>query len=297
MPSPKDFGHIFRVAFTDLRNNDPLRMASATAFFTTFALPAILIIFIQIFGLVLDPKIISDHLFEHLADILGTPGVNQIKETLIGFRKLANNWFITIGGFIFLMFVATTLFKVIRDSLNQLWSIRVHPDSGVRFSIVGRLRSMAVIMLAGLLFLASLVVEGVQALLLDYINEIWKGSATVLYAILNQLVSTTIVIIWFTIVFRYLGNGHPPRKVAIAGGIFTGILFTIGKLILGLLLGYSNIDNIYGASGSFVLVLLFVFYASFILYFGATFTKAWGEYTGKSILAGKKAYKYEVREV
>jgi membrane protein len=297
MPSLKQFATILRTALRELKGNDPLRMASATAFFTTFALPAILIIFIQIFGLVLDPKAISDHLFEHLSDILGEPGVNQIKETLIGFRKLANNWFITIGGFIFLMFVATTLFKVIRDSLNQLWNIRVHSDSGVRFSIVARLRSMAVIMLAGLLFLASLVVEGLQALLLDYINEVWKGSATVLYAIVNQLVSTTIVIVWFTVVFRYLSNGHPTRNVAIAGGIFTGILFTIGKLILGVLLGYSNIGNIYGASGSFVLVLLFVFYASFILYFGATFTKAWGELAGKPILPGKKAYKYEVREV
>jgi len=98
-------------------------------------------------------------------------------------------------------------------------------------------------------------------------------------------------------VFRYLGNGHPVRNVAIAGGIFTGILFTLGKLILGLLLGYSNINNIYGASGSFVLVLLFVFYASFILYFGATFTKAWGEFMQKPISPGKKAYKYEVREI
>lgn len=293
----KQFARVLRTAFQDLQINDPLRMASATAFFTTFALPAILIIFIQIFGLVLNPKTISDHLFEHLSEILGEPGVNQIKETLIGFRKLANNWFITIGGFIFLMFVATTLFKVIRESLNQLWSIRVHPHSGVGFSIVGRLRSMAVIMLAGLLFLASLLVEGVQALLLGYINEVWKGSATFIYAIVNQLVSTTIVIIWFTIVFRYLSNGHPTRKVAIAGGVFTGILFTIGKLVLGVLLGYSNIDNIYGASGSFVLVLLFVFYSSFILYFGATFTNAWGEIHNKPITPGKNAYKYEMKEV
>lgn len=284
-------------ALGDLKNNDPLRMAAATAFFTTFALPAILIIFIQIFGLVLDPQTISTHLFEHLAEILGEPGVNQIRDTLMGFRRLANNWFITIGGFIFLMFVATTLFKVIRNSLNQLWRIRVQARRGVRFTLTGRLRSLAVIMLAGLLFLASLLVEGVQALLLEYINEIWKGSTSLLYSVINQAVSALIVIVWFTIVFRYLGNGHPTRRVAIAGGIFTGLLFTLGKLVLGWLLGYGNIDTVYGASGSFVLVLLFVFYSSLILYLGATFTQAWGEYHHTPIKPGRNAYKYEMRKV
>jgi membrane protein len=280
-----------------LRSNDPLRLAAATAFFTTFALPAILIIFIQVFGLIIDPKILTDHLFDHLSLIVGEPSVQQIKGTLRGFRGLARNWFFTIGGFIFLVFVATTLFKVIRDSLNQLWSIKVHEHSGVRFSLRGRLISIAVIFLAGVLFLFGLMAEAVQALLLGYIHEVWAGSVSFLYIILNQLISVMIVTIWFTILFRFLGNGHPTWKVSLTGGIFTGVLFTIGKLILGWLLGYSNINNIYGASGSFVLVLLFVFYCSFILYLGGTFTYAWAEHVKKPIIPGRNAYRYKFTEV
>src|SRR5215218_2839152 len=132
------FMQTLRKALNILRSNDPLRLAAATAFFTTFALPAILIIFIQLFGLVLDPQILSDHLFEHLALILGRPGAEQVKGALHGFKGLANNWFITIGGFIFLVFVATTLFKVIKDSLNQLWCIKVHPHGGVGFGLRSR---------------------------------------------------------------------------------------------------------------------------------------------------------------
>jgi membrane protein len=250
-----------------------------------------------LFGLVVDPTTISVPLFEHLAIILGQPSVDQIKGTLMEFKKLANNWFITVVGFIFLLFVATTLFKVIRDSLNQLWNIKVHSGRSVGFRLRGRLRSMAVIILAGLLFLAILLAEAAQALLLEYIHEIWTGSTSLLYLILNQLLSVTVVTIWFTTIFRFLGNGHPTWKVAMIGGLFTGILFTIGKIILGLLLGYSNINNIYGASGSFVLVLLFVFYSSFILYFGAAFTYAWAEFMRNPIHAGKNAYRYEVKEI
>jgi membrane protein len=94
-----------------------------------------------------------------------------------------------------------------------------------------------------------------------------------------------------------LGDGHPTWRVALSGGIFTGVLFTIGKLILAWLLGFSNINNIYGASGSLVLVLLFVFYSSFILYLGASFTYAWGELTKKPILPGKNAYRFKFTEI
>lgn len=293
----RKFATVVRTALHILKNNDPLRLAAATAFFATFALPAILVILIQAFRLIVDPRTLSAHLFDHLALIVGADSVEQIRGTLRGFRRLATNWYIAIGGFIFLTFVATTLFKVIRDSLNQLWNIKVHSHSGVGFSLLERFRSIAVIMVAGLLFLVSLVAEGLQALLLGYLNELWAATVSGLYIVLNQLISMLVVTIWFTVLFRFISNGHPTWRVAFVGGLFTGVLFTIGKLILGWLLGYSNINNIYGASGSFVLVLLFVFYSSFILYLGGTFTYAWGEHVHKPIVPGKNAYKYELREV
>jgi membrane protein len=297
MPSLRELFGILKKAAVDLKNNDPLRMAAATAFFTTFALPAILIIFIQIFGLVVDPESFSDHLFEHLGSILGNSSADQIKQTLMGFRRLASNVFIGIGGFIFLVFVATTLFKVIRDSLNQLWNIKVYSGTGVKFKLQARIRAMLIIMISGLLFLTTILGEAVQALLLDYIKEIWAGSTSLLYALINQFISIMVVTIWFTLIFRLLANGRPVWKVAFSGGLFTGVLFTIGKLLLAWMLGFSNIDTIYGASGSIVLILLFVFYSSFILYFGATFTYAWAEYVNRPIVPKKHAYSYELSEI
>lgn len=291
------FIKILRRALRSLKNNDPLRMAAATAFFTTFALPPILIILIQILGLVLGPASISDHLFEHLGDIIGTDSVAQIKSTLTGFQSLARNWYITIGGSIFLFFVATTLFKVIKDSLNQLWNIKAYPTAGFKTRVKSRLISMAVIVVAGLLFLGVLLAEGLQALLDDYILEMWPNYGSLFFLVMNQVLSVVIVTSWFAVLFKYLSDGNPSWRVTLAGALFTGVFFTIGKLILGWLLTMSNIQNIYGASGSLVLLLLFVFYTSFILYYGAIFTRVWAEFKNQPIEPQKHAYKYQLSEI
>src|SRR5687767_13182416 len=118
------FLRLLREALKELSKNDPLRMAGATAFFTTFALPPILVILIQVFKLVLGPMQFRSQLFETLAGIVGNEAVHQIREILRAFRSLAHNWYVTIGGFIFLLFVATTLFKIIKGSINQIWKIK-----------------------------------------------------------------------------------------------------------------------------------------------------------------------------
>jgi membrane protein len=277
------FFKTLRKAFTGFRQNEPLRMAGATAFFATFALPPILIILTQVLGFIFEAKDINERLAEHLKAFFGEESVLMIMATLDGFRDLAVNWYIAIGGFIFLMFVATTLFKIIRDSINQLWKFRSQRDRKVSQKLIPRLKSIAIIVMTGLLFVAGLLAEAVQAVLNRYIQELWSEAGSTVVILLNQSVSLLIVTIWFSVLFRFLPEGKPQWKVAASGGLFTGILFTIGKLLLGSMLALSNIQNIYGAAGSFVLVLLFIFYVSFIFYYGAMFTYYWGEHTGRAI--------------
>ncbi|MHA4844479.1 YihY/virulence factor BrkB family protein [Flavitalea antarctica] len=275
-----------RMAFTGFRDNDPLRLSGATAFFATFALPPILIILTQTLGFIFEPTDINESLAEHLRAFFGKDSVSMIMQTLKGFRELAVNWFIAIGGFIFLLFVATTLFKIIRDSIHQLWKIKSEGRKNVR-KLIPRLKSMALILLTGLLFIAGLLAEALQAVLNPYIKSLWSNAGTAVIIAINQVISLFIVTVWFSVLFRLLPEGKPKWKVAITGGLFTGVLFTIGKLVLGSLLGLSRIKNIYGAAGSFVLVLLFVFYVSMIFYYGAMFTYYWAANTGNGIDPGK----------
>ena len=284
-PDPATLLKLLRAAFREFQKNDPLRMAAATAFFTTFALPAILLILIQAFGLVAGRRAIGHRLFTGLADVLGSDTVEGIRNMLRNVRQHTQSWYIALALFIFLLFVATTLFKVIKDSLNQLWDIRLKDGKGFLLQLKQRGKSLVAILLAGLLFFGVLLAEGVISLLPERIG--FLGS------VLKQLIAVMAATTWFAILFKYLADGYSNWKVTLTGAFFTGLLFTIGKLILGVLLSYSSMKNIYGTSTSFVLLLLFVFYSSFMFYYGACFMKVWAEFKHRPIMPHSRALKYQ----
>ncbi|MBD0297247.1 MAG: YihY/virulence factor BrkB family protein [Bacteroidota bacterium] len=287
---------LLSAALKDLLKNDPLRMAGATAFFTTFALPPILVILIQVLRLVLDPQQIRLELYHSLSDIVGPEAVQQLREVIQSFRRLAQNWYITIGGFLFLVFVATTLFKVIQGSLNQIWQIRPHKEKGLLKGLRTRFHSILVILVAGVLFVIGIMVEGARAFIGKYIFDFSPLLSVYFNTIVNSVFSIIIVTLWFVIMFRYLPDGRPDWPVAFAGSFLTALLFTVGKIVLHWLLTYSNINTLYGTSASIVLLLLFVFYSAMILYYGAAFTKVWGTYKRRPILPLPHAMYYKLVE-
>ncbi len=288
---------LLKEAINLLKANDPLRLAGATAFFTTFALPPILIIMVQVFGLLFKAENLSEQFFERIASVLGTESSEGIKKTFTGFLSKAQNWWITIGGFVFLMFVATTLFKVIKDSLNQLWDIQMIENKNMRAVLEKRIASLIVIILAGILFCAGTVADGIQAFLGEYLNEIIPGSGSIIDSIMSKVISLLIVTIWFTILFKMLPDAKPSWRVVIVGGFFTGILFSIGKILIPRMLPFGELNSIFGTSSSVVLLLLFVFYSSFILYYGACFTKVYAQAIRQPIKSGLYGHTYDVKKV
>lgn len=285
-PKPAILFRLLRAAFREFQRNDPLRMAAATAFFTTFALPAILLILIQVFGSVFGRRNTGRQLLTGISDVLGTNAVEELRATLRNVRQLTQTWYIALGVFVFLLFVATTLFKVIKDSLNQLWDIRRKDHGGMMLQLRQRGRSFIIILLAGFLFIAVLLAEGLIALI--------PAQVPFLEYVLKQIISLGAATAWFAILFKYQADGHSNWKVTFTGAFFTGLLFTVGKLILGVLLSYSNMKNIYGTSTSFVLLLLFVFYCSFMFYYGACFLKVWATHKDRPLVPHRHAQKYKM---
>jgi len=272
-------------------------MAGATAFFSTFALPPIIFILAQLFGLFIDRQVIGRGLLERISNILGTEGAGQVRQVIRSIRGFSNEWYVIVFGFIFLVFVATTLFAVIKNSLNQIWLIGVKEHTGLLFSLGMRIKSFAVIMMIGILFFADLVFDSLGSIARNYIEEIWKGGGIYFKSILNETVSVLIVAAWFILLFRFLADGKPSWKASFIGGLITGILFTTGRLLLRFLLVGSNVSHLYGSSASVVLVLLFVFYFSFILYYGACFIAVYSKNKRWSIHLSSKAYNYKIEEI
>lgn len=287
----------FKAAFKLFQKNDPLRLAGATAFFANFALPPILIILIRLFGYFIDRKILASRMFERLASILDDTSTGQIRQTLRNIRGIDHEWYATLLSFIFFLFVATTLFTVIKNSMDQIWSIANKEHAGFMFKMKLRARSMIIILLAGLLFTMGFITDSIQAFIGVYINTAAPTFGKIFLSILNQLLFIAIVMIWFTVLFKFLTNGRPTWKAALKGGLLTAVLFTIGKYILRIMLPLSGIGNIYGTSGSIVLIMLFVFYSSFIFYFGACYIKVLSDSKETPIRPIKGAFEYEIKEV
>lgn len=291
------FINLIKKAFNVFQKNDPLRLAGATAFFANFAIPPILLILIKLFGFFVDRKTLATQIFQGVGNILDDSSTTQIEQTLSNIRGIDHNWIATILSFIFFVFVATTLFNVIKNSLEQIWNIGQSDKTGILFTLRLRGRSMVIILLAGLLFFVGLLTDSIQLVISNYLNHAAPTFGKFFLYGLNQLLFVVIVTAWFTILFRFLTNGRPSWKVALKGGLFTGVLFTIGKYILRIMLPLSNIGNIYGASGSIILIMLFVFYSSFIFYFGACFVKVLSSAIRKPIRPITGAFLYELKEV
>lgn len=293
----KDLPALFKKSFKILMKNAPLRLGASTAFFTIFALPPIILIITSVFGFIFNEEIISGELFETLKKIIGEKSAAAVYNILENIQHIEKNLLITILGFLFLIFISTTLFKVIQSSLNQIWQIKLKKSRDLKHVLKSRFISFSLIIFGGVLFLISLLLDSALAYSKDYIAEIIPGLDSFLIQTARRLVTFGVLIIGLSIIFKFLSDAHLFWKPVIAGAVLTAVLFTIGEVILGKLLINSGLGNIYGTAAAIVLFLLFVFYSSFIFYFGATFTKCYAEYCDKAIQPKGYATFYKVKDV
>ncbi|MBC8035461.1 MAG: YihY/virulence factor BrkB family protein [Chitinophagaceae bacterium] len=290
------FWNLLKNSFRRLKRNDPLRMAGATAFFTCFALPPIIVLLFQLFSIFFSRQLVGSELGEVLDATLGNEGSTQLRNTARSLRNLANNWYMALMGLVFLVFVATTLFQVIRNTFNDIWNIRLE-RSGFVYGLKVRARSLVVILAAAVLFLAAAVIDLINVFSGKYITKISEKGSVFFTGALHHITGMVIVTVWFIVLFRFLANARPSWRVATAGGIVTGVLFSLGKSLLSTILANSNPGAVYGAGGAIILILLFVFYASFILYFGASFIKEYALVVNDPIVPSHRAYQYELQKV
>ncbi|MBL3656000.1 YihY/virulence factor BrkB family protein [Fulvivirga sediminis] len=288
---------LFLSAFKCLRHNQPLLLGSSTAFFTVFSLPPIIIILVGILSLYFKQETLSEQLFNEIQKYFGSGTSKQINNIVQNFRNQASSTWIAIGGSLFLVFVSTTLFHVIRQALNRIWNIRIKTSKKLKYNLTQRLISFVLILVSGILFFGSLVADASVAVLKDYLDQLIPGVDSFIVMTVSYLLSLLSVTLWFAILFKYLPDAKIHGKTAIIGGAFTAILFNLGKYILTQFLVTDNINNIFGTSASVMVLFLFIFYCSMIMYYGAAFTKVYAEEMGDGIQPKKNAELYEITPI
>jgi membrane protein len=293
----KKLPSIFKDAFLQLNRSEPLMLASATAFFTLFSLTPILVLLLNILSILFRNKKITESLFQPLEKVFGAETSEQIRSIVENVKSLGGEWYITLAGFIFLLFVATNLLTIVKKAINQLWRIRKSTSKKVRYSLRERLVAILLLLSMGFVFTISLLLDASVAFMEGYLHELIPGVDTILIRTVNIIFSVLVVTSWFTILFKILPDAIVHWKVALVGGLLTAVLFTIGKWMLGQLLDYSNMVTIFGAFASVFFILLFIFYASLILYYGAAFTYCYAIESNRPIRPRKYSDNYEVKIV
>lgn len=281
----------------ELGKNRPLILASSTAFFTIFSIPPTLIILANALSIYFKQENLTAKFSETIADLFGQDVSTQLLAIADNFRNMASEPWITYAGFIFLIFVATNLFKVIRMSVNQIWNVRMEKQGGLLFRLRKRVISLGIILLTGVFFIFSTIADSAIAFVENAITDNLFAVNTVLIVIASKLASIIFISLWFTAIFRFLPDAKINWRSILTGAVLTSVLFTIGKYLLERFLINSNIDSIFDTSTSIVLVMLFIFYSSFIVYYGASFIYVYHNSRDKKVKPRKNAEQYKVTSV
>ena len=280
-------------------DDNAIKLSAALAYYTIFALPPLLIIIITICGIFFGQEAVTGQLYGQINGLVGNDGAIQIQEAIKNVELSDSNLFVNIFGVTMLLIGASGVFAEIQSSINFIWGLRAKPKKGLKKFLQNRLMSFSMIASLGFLMLVSLMVNTTLDLVSEKLKYYFHEGTVYLFYGINSLIIFAIITVLFAVIFRTLPDGIIKWKDAFVGASCTAILFMIGKFLISFYLGSSTIGSIYGAAGSVIIILVWVYYSAIILYFGAEFTKVYATTYGGKIEPNEYsvAIKKEIFEV
>ncbi len=283
----KKIGYLLSESFKGFINDSALRLSAALSYYTIFSLPPLLIIIISLSGIFFGEDAVRGQIFGQISGLVGSEAALQIQEIIKNVKLSNSNTYAAVFGVIILLIGASGVFAEIQDSINYIWGIEAKPKRGFIKYLYNRLMSFSMIGSVGFLLLVGLIVNSVVDVLINRLVTIFPQDSVYLFYGVNILLVYSIITILFTIIFKTLPDGRIALRDCIIGASFTAILFMIGKFAIGYYLGRYNMASIYGAAGSVIIILVWVYYSAIILYYGAEFTKVFAYTHGKKIIPNR----------
>jgi membrane protein len=271
-------------SFKGFGDHKVTKLSASLAYFTTFSIGPLLIVLIFIAGRVFGDEAAQGTVFNQIKGFIGPNGAEQIQTIIKNAAINGKNGVAAVIGILTLLIGATTVFGEMQDSINSIWGVKAKPKSGIMKLVMTRLLSFGMIASLGFLLLVSLAVTAVVESIGGRLKEAFPDIAVVLLYIINLVITLGIITILFAFIFKVLPDVRIKWKDIWPGAIATAIRFMIGKFLISLYIAKSNIGSTYGAAGSLVVLIVWVYYSSIILYFGAEFTKAFALQKGVQIV-------------
>ncbi|WP_353101461.1 YihY/virulence factor BrkB family protein [Myroides odoratus] len=283
----KKIGTLLKDSVMDFLDDRATKFSAALSYYTIFALPPLIILIISASGFFIEEKDVSAFFYQQVSDLVGPNTAREVENAMNNVTLNRSGVLPTVIGIAMLLFSASGVFAEIQSSINYIWGFVAKPEKSVIRMIKNRLLSFAMIASVGFLLLVSLLINSLASILYDYLAEFFAESTIYLVKVLNNAIVFVLITFLFALIFKTLPNGIIRLKDAFVGAAFTAVLFMIGKWGIGIYLGTTATSSLYGAAGSIIVMLMWVYYSAMILYFGAEFTKNYALLFGERIRPGQ----------
>jgi membrane protein len=279
----KGIWEVLRNAFTGFSNDKVTKLSGSLAYYTVFSMGPLLVVIISLCGLFLGREAVEGKIFGVLVGFVGPDTAAQLQGIIKNASLSGKSNIAAIIGVITLLIGATSVFGEIQDSINSIWGLKPKPKRGWLKMLQNRFLSFSVIISLGFIMLVSLGISGVIDAISGRLQAAYPDVAVVIFYIINVLITIVVTTLIFAVIFKVLPDAKIRWKDVSIGAIVTAVLFMIGKFAISVYISKSEVGSTYGAAGSLVVVLTWVYYSSIILYFGAEFTKAYAMKYGEAI--------------
>jgi membrane protein len=283
----KNLPKIFKLTYQGWKEDNGSRLSAALTYYTVFSLAPMLIIAIAVAGIIWQRSAVQDLVLNQIQGLIGEQGKEFITSLLDSASKPAQGIFATIIGVVTLIFGALGVFNELHNSLNAIWDVPAKQIKGfwnsVKEVVLNRFLSFTMVLGIGFMLLVSLVISTGISALGDWVGTILPFQEMILQ-IINIVISIAILTVFFALIFKILPDADVAWKDVWVGAFVTAVLFSIGKTLIGLYLGSSAVGTTFGAAGSLVLLLLWIYYSAQILFFGAEFTQVYANTLGSRIV-------------
>ena len=279
--------NLLKDTIREWREDGANRLAAALAYYTTFSLAPLLVLIIAIAGLAGGREAAQTQTMAQVEDLLGTDGRDFVQGMIESASKPATGLTATLLGAVTLLFGALGVFGELQNSLNTIWEVKPKPArgmlDGIKRFILKRLLSFTMVLGIGFLLLASLIVSAALSAFSEYIGTRW-AFADFWLELISFIISFMVITLLFGMIFKFLPEIKIAWKDVWLGAAVTSILFSLGKFLIGLYLGRSEVGNTFGAAGSLAILLIWIYYSAQILFFGAEFTQVYANRYGSRIV-------------
>jgi membrane protein len=268
---------------------EPFQLAAALSYYTLFSLAPLLLIAIGVAGLVFGREAAQNQIVESLQGMIGQDSAQSVQEMIQASNEKPKTGVLsTIIGFVALLFGAGGVVGQLQTSLNKVWEVTPKPGQGIWGFLRQRFFSFAMVLAIGFLLLVSLVVTAVLSSFTSMLSS-FLGDATFVAHAIDILVSFGFVTLLFALIYKYVPDVEIQWRDVWVGAALTSILFTIGKYLIGLYIGTSGVSSTFGAAGSLITILIWVYYSSLIFFLGAEFTRVYATQYGSGVAPAENA--------